>query len=64
MCGWWLPVWTNQPLMLPAVGNEVVLDDSDLGALNLSFPICEVKRYSLFFGLPGTVFKVSQSQVP
>lgn len=42
-CGWWLPVWTNQPLMLPAMGNEVVLDDSEPGALNLSFPIFEVK---------------------
>ena len=38
-CGWWLPVWTNQPLMLLAMGNKVVLDDSEPGALNLSFPM-------------------------
>lgn len=42
-CGWWLPVWINQPLMLPAVGSEVVLDGSEPGALNLSFPVCEMK---------------------
>lgn len=29
--------------MLPAVGSEVVLDGSEPGALNLSFPVCEMK---------------------
>ena len=44
-CSQRLPVWTAQPwrisLVLPATGNEVVLEDSELGALDLSFHICE-----------------------